>query len=92
MDLTPVLQAELSLAQNSDLCSTFFRRCVEFGEIVATSPADLIHHLAFSRVKASTGLLEGAMALGTEAPDVSVENDTPSQGTSSIRVNVGLGY
>ena len=89
VDLTPI---EFGLAQNNRQCFTFFRRCVEFGEMVATSPTDLINHLAFSRVKASTDILEGAMALGTEAPDVSVENDPPSQCTSSIQINVGLGH
>ena len=88
MDLTPILQAEFGLAQNNNLCFTFFRRCVKFGEMVTTSPADLIDNLAFSRIKASTGLLEGAKALGTEAPDMSVENGAPSQGLSSVQVNV----
>ncbi len=87
VDLTPILQAEFGLAQNNKQCFTFFRRCVAFGEVVTTPPADLINHLAFSRVRASTGLLEGAMALGTEAPDVSVENDAPSKGPS-VQVNV----
>jgi hypothetical protein len=88
MSLVPILRAELGLAQNNKLCFTFFRRCVEFGEMVAGSSAALINHLAFSRVRASTGLLEGAMALETEAPDVSAENGAPSQGPSSVQANV----
>ena len=88
VDLTPITQAELGLAQNNMKCLTFFRRCMEFGEMVATSPADLINHLAFSRIKASNGLLEGAMALGTEARDVSVENYPPSKGPCSVQVDV----
>ena len=88
MSLVPILRAKYELAKNNDLCFTFFRRCVEFGEMVAGSSAALINHFAFSRVRASTGLLEGAMALGTEAPDVSLENDVPSQGLSSIQVDV----
>jgi hypothetical protein len=90
VDLTPILQAELGLAQNNKQCFTFFRRCAEFGEMVTTSPADLINYLSFSRVRASNTLLEGAMALGTEAPDVSVENDTPSKGPSSVQINIRL--
>jgi hypothetical protein len=88
MSLVPILRAELGLAQNDNKCFTFFRRCVEFGEMVAASSAPLINHLAFSRVRASTGLLEGAMALETEAPDVSAENGAPSQGPSSVQANV----
>ena len=56
--------------------------------MVVTSPTDLINHLAFSRVKASTDLLEGAMALRTEAPDMSVENGALSHGTFFVPVNV----
>ncbi len=91
MSLAPILRAELGLAQNNKLCFTFLRRCMEFGEMVAASSAALINHLAFSRVRASTDLLEDAIALGTAAPDVSVvQNDTPSQGPSSVQVNVRL--
>ena len=88
MSLVPILRAELGLAQNNKLCFTFFRRCVEFGEMVAGSSAVLINHLAFSRVRASSGLLERAMALETKALDVSTENDAPSQGPSSVQANV----
>jgi len=85
MSLAPILRAKLGLAQNTKQCLTFFRCCVEFGDMVAASSADLINHLAFSRVRASTGLLKGAMALGTEAPDITVEDDAPSQGPSSVK-------
>ena len=88
VDLTPILRAEYELGQNNNMCFTFFSRCVEFGEMVATSPADLINHVAFSLVKGSTDLLEGAMALGTEATDVLTENDPLCQGTSSVQVYV----
>ena len=88
MSLVPILRAELGLAQNSELCFAFFRRCVEFGEVVSGSSAALINHLAFSRVRASSGLLERAMALETEASDVSTENDTPFQGPSPVQANV----
>ena len=88
MSFAPILRAKLGLAQNNNLCFAFFRRCVEFGEAVTAIPADHRNHLAFARVRASTGLLEGAMALGTDAPDVSVENDPPSQGSSSVKVNI----
>jgi hypothetical protein len=90
MSLAPILRAELGLAQNNKQCFRFFRRCVEFGEMVAGSANALISHLAFSRVRAPNGLLEGAMALGTEAPDISVENDAPSQGPSSVILDVWL--
>ena len=85
MSLAPIFRAELALAQNKKQCFTFFRRCVEFGEMVAGSSTALINHLAFSRVRASTCLLEGAMALGTEASDGLVENDIPSQGPFTIK-------
>ena len=88
MSLVPILQAKYELARNNKLCFTFFRRCVEFGEMVAGSSAALINHLAFSRVRASTCVLEGAMSLGREAPGVSVKNDPSSQGPSSIQFNV----
>jgi hypothetical protein len=88
MSLVPILRAELGLAQNDNKCFTFFRRCVEFGEMVAASSAPLINHLAFSRVRTSTGLLEHALALETEAPVISAENDAPSQGLSSVQVDV----
>jgi hypothetical protein len=90
MSLTPILRAELGIAQNNKLCFTFFRRCVAFGEVVAGSTATLINYLAFSRVlvRAPTGLLEGAMALGIEARNNSVENDALSQGRSSVPVDV----
>jgi hypothetical protein len=85
MSLVPILRAELGLAENNKLCFRFFRRCVEFGEMVAGSSAALINHLAFSRVRASNDLLEGAVALETEALDDSVENDARSQGLSSFK-------
>jgi len=84
MSLAPILRAELGLAQNSNLCFTFFRHCVEFGEMVTATSAALIGSTAFSRVKDSNGLLERAMALGTEAPDVSAENDALFRGLSSL--------
>jgi hypothetical protein len=87
MSLVPILRAELGLAQNNNLCVEFFRRCVEFGEMVTGSSAGLINHFAFSRVKASKGLLEDAMALRTETPEVLVKNDPPSQGPSFVQVN-----
>ncbi len=84
MSLAPILRAELGLAQNSNLCFTFFRHCVEFGEMVTATSAALIGSTAFSRVKDSNGLLERAMALGTEAPDVSAQNDALFRGLSSL--------
>ncbi len=83
MSLAPILQAEL-LVQNNNPCFTFFRHCIEFGEMVTATPAALIGSTAFSRVKYSKGLLERAMALGTEAPDVLAENDALSRGLSSL--------
>ena len=56
--------------------------------MVAGSSTALINHLAFSRVRASTYLLEGAMTFGTEASNVLVENDAPSQGSFSVQVNL----
>ena len=90
ISLVPILRAKYELVKNKELCLTFFRRCVEFGEMVAASSAPLINHnhLAFSRVRSSTGLLERAMALETEAPVVSAENDAPCQGPSSVQVDV----
>ena len=88
MSLVPILRAKYELARNNKQCFTFFRRCVEFGEMVAGSSAALINQLAFSRVRASTCVLEGAIFLGTEAPGVSVKNEAPSQGPSSIQANV----
>jgi hypothetical protein len=85
MSLDPIRRAESSLAENKELCFTFFRRCVEFGEMVAGSPDALIDHLAFSHVRASNDLLEGAVALNTEVPDDSVENEALSQGLSSLK-------
>ena len=88
ISLVPILRAKYELVKNKDLCLTFFRRCVEFGEMVAESSAPLINRLAFSRVRSSTGLLERAMALETEVSVVSAENDSPSQGPSSVQVDV----
>jgi len=84
MSLAPILRAKMGLAQNSNLCFTFFRHCVEFGEMVTATSAALIGSTAFSRVKDSNGLLERAMALGTEAQDFSAENDPLSRGLSSL--------
>ena len=88
MSLAPILRAELGLAQNNKLCFAFFHRCAEFGDIVAASSGALMNFLDFSRVRASNGILEGAMALGTDAPDVSVEDDAPFQGQSFVHVDV----
>ncbi len=87
MCLTPILQVELGLEQNNNRCFTFFRRCVEFGEMVTAMPIAFIGSAAFSRVKDSGGLLERAMSLGTDAPEVSAENETLPQGLSSLQVN-----
>ncbi len=87
MSLTPILRAELGVGQNNNRCFTFFRRCVEFGEMVTATSTALIGSATFSRVKGSDCLLERAMSLGTDAPDVSAENDTLSRGLSSLQVH-----
>jgi hypothetical protein len=86
MCLTPILRAELGLGQNNNRCFTFFRRCVEFGEMITATSTALIGSATFSRVKDSNGLLERAMSR-TDAPDVSAENETLPQGLSSLQVN-----
>lgn len=52
--------------------------------MVTTSSAAFIGYPAFSRVRVSNDLLERAVAIGTEVPDVSAENDVLSQGLSSV--------
>ncbi|KAH9961522.1 hypothetical protein BC827DRAFT_323669 [Russula dissimulans] len=80
MNLGPVLQVKLGLTQNSELCLSFFRRCVDFGEIVAGLSAASIAYPAFSRLRASNDLQERVMTLMAEEVDLSAENDGCSQG------------
>ncbi|KAH9961539.1 hypothetical protein BC827DRAFT_1267541 [Russula dissimulans] len=82
MSLGPVLQAKLGLTQNSELCLSFLRRCVDFGEIVAGLSGASITYPAFSRLRASNDLQERVMNLMAEPEvvDLSAENDGRSQG------------
>ncbi|KAI0293250.1 hypothetical protein BC826DRAFT_391213 [Russula brevipes] len=72
--LAPVLQVNLGLTQNSELCLAFLRRCVDFGEVVVVSSAAFIAYPTFSRVEASSNLRGRAMALRTEVVDILAEN------------------
>ncbi|KAI9457137.1 hypothetical protein F5148DRAFT_1223017 [Russula earlei] len=80
MGLSLVLQAKVGLGQNSGLCLTFLRCCVDFGEIITTLSVTPIINPILSRVRASTGLQERVMALRAEAADISVKNATHSPG------------
>lgn len=84
MSLAPILQAEFGLAQNSNLCFNFFRRCVEFGEMVIASSAALVDYPAFPRVRASSVLLGHAMVAIGETSGVSAGDNAVSQGLSFI--------
>jgi hypothetical protein len=86
MSLGPVLQAKLGLTQNSELCLSFLRRCVDFGEIVAGLSGASITYPAFSRLRASNDLQERVMNLMAEPEvvDLSAENDGRSQGLSPM--------
>jgi len=78
MNLGPVLQVKLGLTQNSELCLSFFRRCVDFGEIITASMT--YPHPTFSRLTASSDLQERIVPLMTESVDFSAENDGRSLG------------
>ncbi|KAI9450415.1 hypothetical protein F5148DRAFT_1290819 [Russula earlei] len=80
MSVSPVLQAKVGLRQNSGLCLTFLRHCVDFGEIITTLFVTPIINPILSCIRASTGLQERVMALRTEAADISAENTTHSPG------------
>jgi len=82
MGLAPVFQVKLGLAQNSELCLSFFRRCVDFGQIIgASSTASMTYpYPTFSRLTASSDLQERILTLMTESVEFSVENDDYSSG------------
>jgi len=86
MSLGPVLQVKLGLTQNSESCHSFFRRCIDFGEIIAAlSTASIAYpYPTFSRLTASRDLQERIMTLTTEAVDLSAENDGRSPGLSPM--------
>ncbi|KAI9434744.1 hypothetical protein F5148DRAFT_1006085 [Russula earlei] len=84
MSLSPVLQAKVGFRQNSGLCLTFLRGCVDFGEVITTLSVAPIINPILSRVRASTGLQERVIALRTEATDISVENATHSPGLRKL--------
>lgn len=80
-----ILQVNLGFTQNSEMCLAFFRRCVDFGEVIAASSVTFVAHPSFSRARASNDLQERVMALGTEAADVPAENATQSQSMSPLK-------
>jgi len=67
------------------MCLDFFRRCLDFEEVIAAFSITFVTHPSFSRVRASNDLQERVMALGTDAADVPPENVTPSQGMSPLK-------
>jgi len=81
MSLGPVLQVMSGSTQNSKLCLSFSRCCVDFGEIIATFPAVSIPYPTFSRLMASSDLQDRFATLITEAANLSAENDGNSPGT-----------
>jgi len=80
-----ILQVSLGLTQNSEMYLAFFRRCVNFGEVIAASSITFVARPSFSRARASNDLQERVMALGIEAADVPTENAAQSQGMSPLR-------
>jgi len=74
ISLGPVLQVKLGLTQNSELCLSFFRRCVDFGEIIVALSTASIAYPSFSPLRASTDLQERVMTLITKAVNLSSEN------------------
>ncbi|KAH9964420.1 hypothetical protein BJV74DRAFT_302753 [Russula compacta] len=81
MRLSFVLRANLESTQNNLLCFDFFRRCVDFGDIILAFSDTFIGYPTLSRVRGSNELQERAMALATEAADVLAEGSTQSQGS-----------
>ena len=67
------------------MCLAFFRRSVDFGDVIAASSTTAVGHPSFSLARASNDLQERLMALGTEAADVTEENATQSQGMSPLK-------
>jgi hypothetical protein len=84
MNFGLVLGVDLELTRNSESCLAFFRRCVNFEDMVVASSSVFIAYPAFSRVKASNDLRDRVMALRTEdlEVDASVEAVTQSRGPS----------
>lgn len=56
MGLASVLQANLGLTQNKELCLRFFCRCVDFRDIIISFDS-FIGYPTFSRVRSSDELL-----------------------------------
>ena len=82
--LALILRVNLGFTQNSEMCLAFFRRCVNFGEVIDASSITFVAHPTFSRARASDDLQERVTALGTEAAYIPAENATQSQGMSSL--------
>ena len=84
--LALVLRVNLGFTQSSEMCLAFFRRCLDFGEMIAASSITLVAHPTFSHARASSDLQERVIALGTEAANIPTENVTEleSQGTSPL--------
>ena len=83
--LALILRVSLGLTQNNEMCLAFFRRCVDFGDVIAASSVTSMAHPTFSRARASDDLQERMMALGTEAANIPAENVTHFQGMSLLK-------
>lgn len=83
--LARVLQVNLGSAQNSERCLNFFRRCVDFGEILVASSTSFTPYHTFPRVRASSDLQGRIGSLGAEAADPLAEDATRFQGLSPFQ-------